>query len=298
MKLRTVVCASGELGFSTLVQVSSKVTIIAILVDSSSQKIISWAKENSFPVFIGNPRKKDFSSIIKKIGDIDLLISINYLFIIEKNLINLPKLMAINIHGSMLPKYRGRAPHIWAIINGEKSLGITIHQIDEGCDTGDIILQKEIELSKTITGGEVLKMFTSEYPLMLSSVIDSLEKNQIVTKVQNNSEATYFEKRGPEDGEISWDWEAERIYNWVRALTAPYPGAFTYLNGKKVLIWKIEEAQLSFNSCEDNGKILKKDRDQLFVKVPNKVLKITHFSQLEDQNIDEGDVFTMRKVYE
>ena len=295
MSLRTIVCASGELGFSTLKQMNSKIKIVGILTDGSSTKIIDWANENKLPIFIGNPRNRDFVPAIKELGNIDLLLSLHYLFIIEKNLIDIPRLLAMNIHGGMLPNYRGRAPHIWAIINGEKSLGITIHKIDEGCDTGDIILQKEIELTHTITGGDILKIFAAEYPVMLSSAIELLEQDKIKLRAQDHSAATYFGKREPHDGEVCWNWTAEKIYNWVRALTAPYPGAFTFINNEQVFIWKVEDSQMSFLDTLENGRIVKRENDQLFVKVSDKILKITHFTQSGNFQIAEGDVFQSEK---
>ncbi|MBC7428132.1 MAG: methionyl-tRNA formyltransferase [Bacteriovorax sp.] len=289
--MKALICASGELGYTTLKAISSKISIVGILTDFSSVKIIDWADENKLPILIGNPRKDLFSQKVQSIGPFDILLSINYLFIIEKHLIELPRIIAINIHGSKLPKYRGRAPHIWALINGEKSLGITVHQIDEGCDTGDIILQKEIELSNHITGGEVLKIFEREYPILLTEVLRSIEASKIKFVKQNHLEATVFGKRQPGDGEVSWDWDSKRILNWTRALTAPYPGAFTFLRGKKIFIWNIEESDLNPDTFEKNGKIVKVTEDALFIKIPDKILKITHFSQVDNLKINVGDIF-------
>jgi methionyl-tRNA formyltransferase len=291
MSLKTLICASGELGFTTLKAISSRISIVGILTDSSSHKIINWAAENKLPVFIGNPRTRKFSEDVLKLGIIDLLLSINYLFIIEKDLIDIPHNLAINIHGSKLPKYRGRAPHIWAIINGEKSLGITVHKIDEGCDTGDIIIQKDIELSNQITGGDVLKIFEIEYPTLLLYVLKSIENNTLKFQKQDHTQSTYFEKRHPSDGNVSWEWEFDRILNWTRALTSPYPGAFTFLRGKKILIWKVEKTGMKFDASEKIGRIIRIENDLLFIKVPNKILKITHFNKPEDLEIKVGDIF-------
>lgn len=291
MSLKTLICASGELGFTTLKNLSSSITIIGILTDSSSHKIINWAAENNMPVFIGNPRKKKKSIDVRKLGVIDILLSINYLFIIEKDLIDVPRNVAINIHGSKLPKYRGRAPHIWAIINGEKSIGITIHKIDEGCDTGDIILQKDFELSNRITGGDVLKIFEREYPVLILDVLTSIENGTVNFQKQDHSQSTFFGKRQPSDGEVSWEWESNRIFNWVRALTAPYPGAFTFFKGKQILIWKVEESLMKIDASDKNGRIVKVENDTLFIKVPDKILKIAHFNKPGDLEIKVGDLF-------
>lgn len=291
MCLNTIICASGELGFSSIQSLSEKINILGILTDFSSKKIINWANDKGIPLFIGNPRKKKFATSIRELGEVDILLSINYLFIIEKDLIEIPRILPVNIHGSLLPKYRGRAPHIWAIINGEKSVGITIHKIEEGCDTGDILLQKEIELTDSTTGGDVLKIYSAEYPIMLSKALNMIETKSYQLKKQNHEEATFFGKRTPDDGEICWRWESKKILNWVRALTAPYPGAFTFLNGHKIYIWAVEETKINLRGYEADGAILKVLNGELLVKVPDKALKITRYSLDGNCNIKEGDVF-------
>jgi len=172
-----------------------------------------------------------------------------------------------------LPKYRGRTPHVWSIINNEKLTGITAHLIDVGCDTGDIIEQFQIIIKNNDTGASILKKFNNKYYPLVESVLNKITTNQLVTVPQDNSKATYFGKRTPDDGLIDWEWQRERIYNWVRAQTFPYPGAFTfYLNNKVIIDW-IELDDNGFDSITPNGTIVSKD--PIRVKTSNGLVKVT-----------------------
>ena len=133
-----------------------------ILTDKKSLDIIQFSKEKNIPLFSGNPRNGMAYEFIKNIK-IDVIVSINYLFLIEQDIYNHSNKITFNIHGSLLPKYRGRTPHVWAIINGEKKTGVTAHLIDSGCDTGDVIDQIEISIEENDTGGIILGKYSNEY---------------------------------------------------------------------------------------------------------------------------------------
>ena len=127
-KLRVGILACGDLGLSTLKSSISLYDAKFIATDSKSKGIINFTSSLNIPLFVGNPNNTDFFNDFH----IDALISLNYIFLIDKRLISLPKIVAINFHGSLLPKYRGRTPHVWAIINGENKCGITAQVIDSG----------------------------------------------------------------------------------------------------------------------------------------------------------------------
>lgn len=129
---------SGGLGFKVLNHLKkSKHSVQCVFTDSNSSEIIDTANDEQLPIFTGNPRNERAIKFFDAY-EIDIILSINYLFLIERSLFSKAKL-AVNIHGSLLPKYRGRTPHVWAIINNEPKTGVTAHLIDDGCDTGDII---------------------------------------------------------------------------------------------------------------------------------------------------------------
>jgi methionyl-tRNA formyltransferase len=220
------ILCSGHLGLQVLKQLAAEYRISFVFTDFNSKEISEFCAAKGFPIFIGNPRKSNLEEFLST-RSCDVMLSINYLFLIEEYLINFPKKYAINVHGSLLPKYRGRTPHVWAIINNEKKTGVTAHLIDSGCDTGDILEQIEVEISTEDTGATILNKFNVLYYPLIKSVLHKIEINQIAPIPQDHSKATFFGKRTPEDGQIDWNWQKERIYNWVRAQAKPYPGAFT-----------------------------------------------------------------------
>ena len=291
--MKTIVATCGELGYLTLLSICKEIDIKGVLTDSSSIKVIDWAKQRSIPLLIGNPRNGNFTSRVEDLGDIDILISVNYLFIFDKKLINLPKILSMNIHGGKLPLYRGRAPHVRAIINGEKEMGITLHKIDEGCDTGDIILQRVIELSDVITGGEILSLLPKIYPEMILEALRMISSNSLKLLTQEHQRSTYYEKMKPEEREIDWDCSSIKIYNLVRALTSPYPGAFTNFHGRKVIIWKAEMCSENFNPTTTNGQILEVTENNLKVKTNDGVIQITQYNFVQEEkiNLTVGDLF-------
>ena len=265
------ILCSGGLGYSTLVQLVEKYPINFVFTDSKSISIIDFCRNKSIPIFIGNPRKGKAKKFIDE-NTCNVLISINYLFIIEQDVIEMGTDLTFNIHGSLLPKYRGRTPHVWAIINDEKQTGITAHVIDEGCDTGSIIDQVIIPIDMKDTGNDVLVKYHNHYVPLIEKVITKYKEGTLTFKSQKEEEATYFGKRTPLDGRINWNWQRKRIFNWVRAQASPYPGAFTFYHDEKLIIDEVGFSNYGFDYSMENGKIL--SIDPLFVKTPNGVLEV------------------------
>ncbi len=265
---------SGELGFKVLKFIHQNHNLSFVATDFKSNKVIYYCDEKNIHCYKGNPRQGKLAAFLKTIS-YDILISANYLFLIENDVIQTTKHLAFNIHGSLLPKYRGRTPHVWSIINGENKCGITAHKIDENCDSGDIIHQIEIPISYTDTGASLLEKYKQYYIPIISQILDKWEKGQLKPIPQDETKATFFGKRTPDSGQINWSWQCERIYNWVRAQCKPYPGAFNFIENKKIIIDKVEPTDIGFDFADENGKILKVEEGIPFVKCPNKVLKIT-----------------------
>lgn len=236
------ILASGGLGYETLSKIYKDYSIAFVLTDSNSESTISFCKTNKISCFKGSPRNGLGKEFIKS-KPVDILISINYLFLIEDDIISHPSSFCFNIHGSLLPKYRGRTPHVWAIINGETEVGITAHKIDSGCDTGDIIEQIKIPVSENMTGGEVLKKYAQAYYPLIKKILANYKSSTLNFTKQDDSKSTYFGKRTPDDGEIDWSWTLVRIHNWVRAQAFPYPGAFTFIGQDKITIDKVKQVK-------------------------------------------------------
>lgn len=279
------ILTSGELGFK-LLDYLSKREIIFVMTDSKSTKIINYCKKKNIPFFKGNPntiKAKEFYKTKK----IDILISLNYIFLIDKNLINNQKI-AFNVHGSLLPKYRGRTPHVWAIINNEDFTGVTSHIIDEGCDTGDILFQSKLKIKPNDTGGSILKKFESIYLMVIDKTIEKIKNKNLNLIKQDNSRSSFFHARKPEDGKINWDWQKERIFNWVRALSSPYPGAFTFIGNKKIIIDKVAIDDFSFDQNMKNGLIL--STNPIRIKTQNGVILVKKIRNFDKANFFEGKI--------
>ena len=166
----------------------------------------------------------------------DCIVIIAYGQIIPAALLTIPKLGWINLHASLLPKYRGAAPINWAIANGETQTGLTTMRIDAGMDTGDMLLQQEIDIAPEETAPELsASMAEAGAPLMLATLRGLLAEN-LAPRPQDNDQATYAPLLKKEDGRIDWNLPAQQIYNRMRGF-APWPGAYTSFRGQTCQLW-------------------------------------------------------------
>lgn len=280
-----VALASGELGYSSVMSIPVS-QIKYLFTDKKSDSLISFAEKSNIPYTTTNPRKISNFNFIKEIRN-PWILSINYLYVLPPGMIDAVQGKALNIHGSLLPKYRGRTPHVWAIINGEKECGITVHFIAPDVDAGDIVLQVRVPISGDDTGGCLLKKYEQRYPGLIKDVLEKISNENIEAVPQNHGKATYFPKRTPEDGLTVWSWQKERIINWVRALTKPYPGAFNFVNGKQITLWRCGESDVGFNSEMPNGLVVSVSPKSVLVKCPNAVLEVFEYEY--DGEINPGD---------
>lgn len=281
---------SGALGKTVLQEIiESPFDLKAVFTDRQSLAIIEYCQQKDIPLFVGNPRAGKAQSFIQEV-ECDLILSVNYLFIIEKDLIDWPKRYAINIHGSLLPKYRGRTPHVWAIINGEKETGITAHLIDQEVDRGAILRQLKVNIDPEDTGAMILEKFHQLYPILVFDILHHIQDGNIQLKSQDPTKAFYFGKRTPADGQIDWNWSKERIKNWIRAQAHPYPGAFTFYNQQKVFIHRACFDDLGFQPNQDNGAILQKGPQHLIVKTPNGALRLEQIQTPQNISFSLGAI--------
>ncbi len=166
----------------------------------------------------------------------DVIVIIAYGQIIPARLLAIPKHGWINLHASLLPKYRGAAPIHWAVANGETRTGLTTMRIDAGMDTGDILLRREIEIGPHETSPELARRMSEAGAPLVEETLLGLEAGTIVPKPQNQGEATIAPMLKKEDGRIDWNSSAEEIYNRMRGF-APWPGAYTSFRGQTCHLW-------------------------------------------------------------
>ena len=187
-------------------------------------------------------RVDNINDEVEKIKQInpDLIIVGGWQQLLSKEILEIPKLGAIGFHSSLLPKYRGRAPVNWAIILGENKTGITMFYLTPNADDGDIIAQKEVEILFNDDCNSVYKKCAKAGAELIKIYLPLIKKG-IAPRIHNPSKSyPICPKRTPEDGKIDFNRSSLEVYNFIRALTKPYPGAFTFVDGKKVIIYKAE----------------------------------------------------------
>ena len=186
----------------------------------------------------------------------DLSIFAGYGKIINQNLIDIPSIMSINLHGGKLPEYRGSSPMNWVLINGEKSFTLTVIRMDAGVDTGDILMEKTFNISLDHTIQELHSIANKAFPLMLLEVVSSIEKVSYTLTPQDERLASYYPLRFPDDGLVFFDQlTSEELHNRIRALTEPYPCAFTFYKGRRVNL--ISSKMHKHNYFGEPGRIYK-----------------------------------------
>lgn len=167
----------------------------------------------------------------------DLLLVVGWTQLVRPELLRVPRFACLGFHASLLPKSRGRAPINWAIINGETVTGNTMIVLEPEADSGDIVAQRVIPITDEDDCCTLYEKVGKSEVEMLDEVLPLMRRGILHRRKQDDSQATVMPKRRPEDGIIDWNRPTRAIYNWVRALTHPYPGAFTHFNSEKLWIW-------------------------------------------------------------
>ena len=242
---RVVVFAYHEVGFRCLAWLLARgVAVSAVFTHEDDPREKVWfrpvghlARAAGVPVL--TPSSLKDPAIVAQIRDWrpDVIYSFYYRNMIPREILAIPSAGAFNMHGSLLPRYRGRVPVNWAIIHGERETGATLHHMVGRADAGDIIDQEACTIGPDETAQDVFLKVTDAAVKVLARSHDAIVEGRAPRRPQNENEATTFGKRGPEDGRIEWDRDGASIFNFVRALTKPYPGAFSEVRGQRFVIW-------------------------------------------------------------
>jgi methionyl-tRNA formyltransferase len=200
--------------------------------------VAALARSRGIPVI--TPADPNLPEVVAQVAAAapDFLFSFYYRHMLGRAMLTLPARGAYNMHGSLLPKYRGRVPVNWAIIHGESETGVTLHAMTEKPDNGAIVIQKSVPIGIDDTAQDVFDRLTQAAGEALASVLPSLIAGSAPHFAQDLGRGSYFGGRKPEDGRIDFTWPALRIHNFVRALTRPYPGAFAEVDGHRLVLWR------------------------------------------------------------
>ncbi|MEY6762569.1 bifunctional UDP-4-amino-4-deoxy-L-arabinose formyltransferase/UDP-glucuronic acid oxidase ArnA [Kluyvera ascorbata] len=168
----------------------------------------------------------------------DVIFSFYYRNLLSDDILNLAPKGAFNLHGSLLPKYRGRAPLNWVLVNGEKETGVTLHRMTNRADAGDIVAQQTVAIADSDVALSLHRKLCAASQTLLGDVLPKIRSGQTQERAQNDTDATYVGRRTPEDGRLTWEKPAQELHNLVRAVSDPWPGAFGYVGTNKFIVWK------------------------------------------------------------
>ena len=214
----------------------------------------------------------EFIEEIKKLQP-DVICVVAYGKILPKEILDIPRLGCINVHGSLLPKYRGAAPIQWAVINGEKVTGVTTMYMDIGMDTGDMILKEEVSIGEDETTGELWDKLSEVGAKLLVKTLKQIEDGT-ATRIPQGEDFSMAPMLNKEMSKINWNSQsAQEIKNLVRGLN-PIMGTYSYLNDKKIKFWKVNTLPLE-NTNAENGTVIKSDsKEGLFIKAKDGIIQV------------------------
>ena len=267
-----------------------------------------FALEKNIPIY--QPLKvRNNTEFIEEIKGLnpDVICVVAYGKILPKEILEIPKMGCINVHGSLLPKYRGAAPIQWAVLNGDKITGITTMYMDEGMDTGDMILKQEVEIGEDETTGELWDKLSHIGGELL---VETLEKIEVgtATRTKQGEEFSIAPMLDKKMAKIDWNNKtAKEIKNLVRGLN-PIMGAYSYINGKKIKLWKVqyfnEEEFCSINNFDkqklnnlENGTILiSNDKDGLYIKAKEGIISVLEIQGENAKRMSINDFLRGNKI--
>lgn len=246
------------------------------------------ALRENIPVY--QPKKVRDPEVIQKIRELapDVLVVVAFGQIIPQEILDIAPYGCINVHGSLLPKYRGAAPIQWAVIDGEKESGVTTMQMDAGLDTGDMLLKTVVPLDEKETGGSLFDKLSKAGADLLLETLDALENGTVTPQKQGESPTAYAKMLTKDMGAIDWNRPAKELERLIRGLN-PWPSAFSHLNGKTLKIW---EASVEEENGEKKapGTVLQADAKGFRIQTGEGILKIDTL-QLEGKKRMDAQAF-------
>ncbi|WP_069161972.1 methionyl-tRNA formyltransferase [Nocardia altamirensis] len=204
-----------------------------------SDSVEELAREHGIPVHLTERADAATIDLVKQ-AEPDVIVVNSWYTWMPPELYQLPPFGTLNLHDSLLPKFTGFSPVLWALISGAPEFGLTVHRMDEQLDTGDILVQRSLPIGPTATGTELVEAGMELIPGALHEALSALEAGTANWRPQDKTARTYFHKRSDRDSRIDLSWSAVDLERFVRALSAPYPRAFSYYRGERIEILAAE----------------------------------------------------------
>jgi len=201
------------------------------------ESVSAIARARGCSVF--SPASPDTPALVEHLAacEPDVILSVWYRRLLGPGLLALPRIAALNLHGSLLPAYRGRAPLNWVLVNGERRTGVTLHHMTAEADAGDIVAQVAVDIEPDDTAPTLYERMVKAGVDLLLDAYPAVLAGTAPRMPQEASRATWFGRRRPEDGRVHWEWTADRIANMIRAVTHPFPGAFVGDGAGRLFLW-------------------------------------------------------------
>lgn len=257
-----------------------QIKFVCIRYENGDTILEHMAKKAGIPTLCHkNINSEEFKNNISSY-DFDLFVSMSFNQIFKKELIELPSLKTINCHAGKLPFYRGRNILNWVLINDEKEFGITVHYMDEGIDTGDIILQRTYPITDEDTYQTLLETSHRECANILYDAIKLIQNRNVSPVSQKNIDpiGMYCGVRGAGDEIINWNRDSRSIFNFVRAICKPGPQALSYINGIPIKINRVEQVPGARRYINTVGQVVGKCEDGFYVKTADTIIKVVEYS--------------------
>ena len=192
----------------------------------------------------------------------DLILSASFRSLIPLEILSIARKGALNLHGSLLPRYRGRAPLNWVLVNGESETGMTLHHMTDVADAGDVVARVRLPIGEDETAPELARRLEDAAEHLLERMLGPIEQGTAPRLEQDEALATTFPRRRPADGRFAWTWSARRIHDLVRAVTRPYPGAYCQTERGKLFVWRTRVAESKLVAGLRPGDAVTSDRGE------------------------------------
>lgn len=228
-----------------------------------NDSVAGLAEDHGIPVLIRN--RPDDEELFERLKDADpdIIVANNWRTWIPPRIFGLPRHGTLNVHDSLLPQYAGFSPLIWALINGEREVGVTAHLMDEELDAGDIVLQQAVTVEPSDTATDLFHKTVDLIAPVTRGALSLIASGQTEFTPQDRSRASFFHKRSIEDSRIDWTWPAEDLERLVRAQSDPYPSAFTFHRGKRLEVLSAVVSQNRYGGTP--GRIFYREGDGVVI---------------------------------
>jgi methionyl-tRNA formyltransferase len=270
-----------------------------------SDSVAELAEQHGVPVLLRNrpddPADEELLTRLKQ-SEPDIIVANNWRTWIPPHIFNLPRYGTLNVHDSLLPAYAGFSPLIWALINGEREVGVTAHLMDEELDAGDIVLQRAIPVGPADTATDLFHRTVELIAPVTTGALELIASGRTDFTPQDRSRASFFHKRSIEDGRIDWNWPAEDLARLVRAQSDPYPSAFTHHRGRRLEVLAATVSEGRYGGTP--GRIFYREGDAVVIVAGadartgrNHGLAIARVRTEDGRELSAGEYFTTMGGY-